>query len=707
MSVIPHLYRHDSLVIPRPYGVDVDHEDWLWEGCGHELAAHNLRTAELRRYTLDEMAAHPAFQSLCWDGKIVITLGEEKFYVVFDPASGRARRVEIPGEKPIVWYAAKTPDGRALLFDRGNRTALLLDGPDATPRPLACPWACDFASGTPCSDGLIYIFVGDPARLIRLDPRAERFIDVQPLPWPQVGVSGRFEHDGILYAADSAGGQLLPLDLATQCWLDPIPTPGHGKLYGFIGLGFACNDVGFFCLSTYAHRSRLDLKTGKIILPPTGTPMTVDGRPPRFLDRFLTFNPSNREFGYVVAPAQPDGVPLLCYAWTDGRRYAITGTVLPFHEPGVVDATDKGAWLVAQSAPADRAPGFEPFDFRFDRKGFMAQRRRAYPACRSLYLPHTPHSPEIVNMQGPATAYPPGDDARLARRAANTDANAYWALVADRLFPRNTPDAAKVKLTLQHVKHHIYYNPIQVPQTFEPMSIHEAHEGRCGHAVGVTLAILRAAGVEARATELQNHVTAEAFYDHAWHHADALFFGGDQPARDGRVLSTDELIADPYFADAWPQDCFAYAPELTMSEDGYQVLGYVFGVWGSEPYYSFYLGAPKELPPTLPVMLPAQRIDKTTLRLNWDRSLKHGSPDGEIEYDVRVFADRFCTQELFHQTTRQTSVPFPVPEANRMYFAQVRAMDDHRGKNPSTWYPAGRWNFVLVPPEQYGWYGVL
>lgn len=171
------------------------------------------------------------------------------------------------------------------------------------------------------------------------------------------------------------------------------------------------------------------------------------------------------------------------------------------------------------------------------------------------------------------------------------------------------------------------------------------------------------------------------------------------------MLSVEELQADPYIADAWPQPCFAYDPELLTSEDGYQVLGYVFGIWGSEPYYSYYMGGDYDCPPTLPSLLPAQRLDGNEVNLRWSESVKMGG--GEIKYDVRVFADRECSEEIFQATTTKTRAPFAAPEPNRMYFVEVRATDRHGDRNPDTWYPPGRWNFVLVPEEQYGWYGVM
>jgi hypothetical protein len=99
------------------------------------------------------------------------------------------------------------------------------------------------------------------------------------------------------------------------------------------------------------------------------------------------------------------------------------------------------------------------------------------------------------------------------------------------------------------------------------------------------------------------------------------------------------------------------------------------------------------------------RESGSRVRVRWAESVKRGG--GAVEYDVRVCADRACQQPLLHKQTTQTSVPFDVPEQHRMYFIEVRAMDDHRQKNPNTWYPAGRSNFVLAPADAYGWYGVM
>ncbi len=697
------MYRHDEIQTGRPFGFDVDEDDWLWEGGVRDrLVGHNLRTAEVVQIPVPEMGQRPIYQAFAWEGKLVFTLGDAPFYLVYDPARRTCIRREIPASRPIVWYGTKTPNGKVVLFERTESKALVLDGPDAEPRAVACPFDGQLAGGWAMSDGCLYSPLSDPARIVRFDPVKERFIDENRSPFPEAALGGRHEDGGILYTWDTAGGRLLPIELGTGAWLDPISTPDHGSLYGFLGGGFSFQGRAYICLSTYAHPSLLDVKTGKII-PPEG-PLTVDGRPPRFLDRYLVFDSGTGDFDYLVAPEQPDGIPLLCYNWTDGERFAITGTVIPFAEPGVPGEIF-GSWIVLQNEPACDEPGFGLPDVAFDREAHLARYRHGYGERRSLYLPHEEHSPAVLNMQGPATHYLPGQEAELVRRAGKTDTSAYLSHLAEAVTREAGTDAEAVARVAGYVHRALYYNPIQRPETNDPVGILEAHDGRCGQGVTVTVALLEALGIPVRRVPLSHHVVAEATYDGGAHIVDALFFGANQPHRDGRVLSVEELKADLYFADAFPQECFAYDPELLESADRFWVLGYVFGVWGSEPYYSYYLEAEKAHPPTLPLAIPARRVGERSVCLNWARSLKMGG--GEVEYDVRVFSDRECKAQVFQRTTEETSLVYEVGELNRMYFVEVRAMDDHRLKNPETWYPAARSNFVLVPEDQYGWYGVM
>jgi hypothetical protein len=80
-------------------------------------------------------------------------------------------------------------------------------------------------------------------------------------------------------------------------------------------------------------------------------PLTLDGRPPRFLDRLPVFDAQSETFEYLVAPPQRDGVASLCYHWMDGTRFAITGIVIPYTGSGELGA-QYGSWLVLQNIRA-------------------------------------------------------------------------------------------------------------------------------------------------------------------------------------------------------------------------------------------------------------------------------------------------------------------------------------------------------------------
>ena len=699
-----HMYRHAEITCHRPYGVDVDEADWLWEGCGpNRIVGHNLRTAEVRVVPLPEMEGHVVYDTFAWGGWLVLTLGSNvPYYLVVDVERRVALKRRIPAERPIVWYGTRTPGGKVLLFERSESKVLILDSPLSEPRAVQCPYDGELAGGSPCSDGLVYTALCDPLRLVRFDPANERFVDETAAPFPESSMSGRFEHDGVLYGADSARGRMLPYELETGRWLDPVPVPGHGEVFGFIGAAFGLGSKGYFCLSTYAHRSRLDPKTGQIILP--DGPLTVDGRPPRFMERYLVFDAASGGFDYLVAPEQPDGVPLLCYNWTDGKRFAITGIIIPFDEPGV-PGTPRGEWVVLQNVEAEEEPGLGPHDLHWDRAEHLRRYRRTYPSEKSLYLDQPTWCPPTVNMRGPGEQYSPGKEAELKRRAARTDERAYWSDLAARLLAGVEADSEKVKAVCRFIVHAVYYNPIQAPDGAPPIGALESHDARCGAVASMICSLLEQGGVEARKTGINHHVVAEAHYDGAWHLADALFFGDRQPEKDGHVLSVDALKADPYVADSYPQDCFDYDPELLMSEDGYQLLGYCFGPWGAYPFYSYYVFGAEEYPPTVPIVLPAQRTGPSSVRLRWAESAKRGG--GDVEYDVRVFPDRDCGEPVFCAVTDETSIAFNVPEENRMYFVKVRAMDDHRTRNPDTWYATAKGNFVFFAEDHYGWYGVL
>jgi hypothetical protein len=366
------------------------------------------------------------------------------------------------------------------------------------------------------------------------------------------------------------------------------------------------------------------------------------------------------------------------------------------------------------------------YDFQWNRHQHIQRYSRTLPAEQELFFVQEPYTPAPVNWgQGlPDSAlraaksgaggsyYPPERIAAMRTRLAGVDRKAYLRDILAHLGCEKMNCREIVTAVCGFINQALYYNPTQLPREeglgdliVDPVELLELHDGRCGQGVAVTVALLAEAGIEARTVPVHHHVTCEAFYDNAWRLADALMFGTEQPTRDGEVPSVAALQAEPYLADAFPMRCFVYDPEELLSADGYRLLGYVFGEWGSLAYYSWYMGAPVDYPPTLPVPLVAQRLGAQRVRLRWSPSIKYDR--GGVEYRLRIFQDRARTRQIASATTAEPHHDWDVPEMNRHYFYDVCAMDDHREKNAQTWYPAVPGNFVLVPKEQYGWYGVL
>lgn len=347
------LYRHPEIQTGRPYGFDIDAKGWLWESWSSDrLYAHHLATGACRLVRLTETRGHSINQILCYQGKLIGIIPDDPSYLVYDPATGATSYPMLPGTLPIVWYAIVLPDGRLALFDRGEGKIILLDAPGADPRVVACPFppspsTGSIAMGQMCSDGLLYLPIREPARLVRFDPATNRFVDAIPFAQPEAGPSGYFEADGVLYIADSAAGRLLPYDLRAGRWQEPIPIPGYGTVFGFVGAATPFRGRGYYSLSTYRFISSINPDTGELNLP-EGWDKGVDGRPPRFLDRQLVFDPTSGTFDYLTVPAQPDGMPLICYTYADADRLVFTGYNIPFDAQS--NPSDQpGDWLVWQS----------------------------------------------------------------------------------------------------------------------------------------------------------------------------------------------------------------------------------------------------------------------------------------------------------------------------------------------------------------------
>ncbi|MHB9106152.1 MAG: NHL repeat-containing protein [Armatimonadota bacterium] len=337
-----HYYRIPDICTYRPYGFDVDEDGVLWEGAPEAFYRLDTRSGAHEKFAPLELAGSAVNDAFAFQGKIYL-LAMQRGCFCYDPRTGDFTRVELPGTEPNLWYGLHAA-GKVLMFDRSkDGGVLIIDAPGAPVRKVTNPFGnYELAAGMVLSNNRVAIAKPDYQGFVYFDLERETFLERLDAP-----VEGP---DEILHASDGLNARLMPYRFYDETWLDPIPTPDHGKEYGFIGANFRYGARIYYCLSTYRFRSQLDPETGELILP-EGWDIGVDGRRPiRFLDRFLVFDTVTREFDYLTAPKQADGTPLLCYSLVQGDRVYITGYVIPHGADGG-PSDQPGDWAVWQNVP--------------------------------------------------------------------------------------------------------------------------------------------------------------------------------------------------------------------------------------------------------------------------------------------------------------------------------------------------------------------
>jgi len=351
-------YRVPTLQVGRPLDFCLDGDGSLWESYGKCLLKYDPRKAEAELMT-PEALADGRGNCLAWLGEeVLFFLAQSNDYLALNPRTGQSRRCPLPskpdGDVRDVWFCLEVA-GKVLAFDRGlNGGVMVLDRVGAMPRLIECPFGDpETVDGLLLRDGRVMIPTAGQMAILMFDPVRELFTQEIKSDYFVSFTWGCMFWKDIAYIADTSGGRLLRCDTRTGRWLDPIPTPEYGTLYGYIGQGLQIGRRGYFNLNTWRGQEGLDRKTHKLRTPLGYRTNTVDGQPMRFLDRFLVFDAESGQFDCLVSPPQPDGVAELCYSkYQDGKVF-ITGHVIP-SPPGQPVAYGPGDYCVWQSFPASR-----------------------------------------------------------------------------------------------------------------------------------------------------------------------------------------------------------------------------------------------------------------------------------------------------------------------------------------------------------------
>ena len=351
-------YRMPKVQSGRPFDFCIDAEGNLWESYGRSLFKYDPRRAEAAQVTPQAMAGRVGNALARLGEEIVFFHYQANDYTAINPRTGESRRCPLPpkpeSDVQDIWFCLEVA-GKVLAFDRGvNGGVLVLDKVGGMPRKISCPYGDpEMVDGMVLPDGRVMIPTAGRMSILMFDPANEIFTQEIQSDYEISFTWGCMFHEGIAYVADTSGGRLLPCDTRAGRWLEPIPAPDYGRLYGYIGQGFQVGSRGYFNLVTWKGHEGIDRRTHRLRTPPGYRTNTVDGQPMRFLDRFLVFDAETGEFDYLVSPPQPDGVTELCYSKYQHGKVFITGHVIPT-APGAPVGYGPGDYCVWQSFPAQR-----------------------------------------------------------------------------------------------------------------------------------------------------------------------------------------------------------------------------------------------------------------------------------------------------------------------------------------------------------------
>jgi hypothetical protein len=229
--------------------------------------------------------------------------------------------------------------------------------------------------------------------------------------------------------------------------------------------------------------------------------------------------------------------------------------------------------------------------------------------------------------------------------------------------------------------------------------------GRCGHTARILGELFQHAGFEARVRQLSQHLVAEVKCGGQWVLADAdAFKSGIVPeGPDGKLLTMDQIEANPYLLDRFPPTGWMVRPNSRHVRGllGRRVRGYVDALEPDQRGFvsGYYVPSARGFPPSLPEIHRFEARDGR-FALSWEPSrVRKGRLVG---YRVRVgsrsrgwtYDDVFLAEaplaatwcDVLETETSAAQVEGAVPPDVRTLFASVTAVSDRVEKEPLTFF---------------------
>lgn len=312
----------------RPFAPDYDDAGKIWFGSSKFFCYDPVaRTTEQLDNT--PLGGKSYSTCLCQGDKVYVLTQKSPELVVYHRQKKEYSRHTLPDPESNIWFGVRVPgDARLYLYVRNRNKVVVWDTESDRGREIAYPDAMDLWSGFYVeADNAIYSFTleAKPCRLVRFDLKTQSFDAVIPALEPGLEITGVNPIGDWLYCADRFTGRVIPFNFVKRTWGEPVAVPGHMSVFSFIGMGTTFRGLALYCLSTYKGTMKWDYNRNAYLS--TGDEnIGIDGKPHHFMNKYLVFDPSSREFGYLEAPeTEGKRYPLICYSLVCRDQLIISG----------------------------------------------------------------------------------------------------------------------------------------------------------------------------------------------------------------------------------------------------------------------------------------------------------------------------------------------------------------------------------------------
>ena len=247
----------------------------------------------------------------------------------------------------------------------------------------------------------------------------------------------------------------------------------------------------------------------------------------------------------------------------------------------------------------------------------------------------------------------------------------------------------------------IFHDPIRQPDSSDPDRLLALGYGRCGETAIVLSHLLDKVDIENRIVKMLKHIVVEAKWGGRWHLLDAdLFKHGVVPRKDNGEIPSLREVQGNYLIDRFPPTAYVYTRQYRLYSDVSRHL--LHPPHFHEPheagfmsyYYQMNLGLPLEYPPSRPANLSSRTMGRRVL-LSWSPCTD--ADDDLVGYEVLInTVSRGWNYEDpdYDNVPRDTSNESIFTEHHELevrlgsgrYYWSVKAIDEHRKKEPRTYY---------------------